>query len=171
MKYNPKVQKKNPHIGLKVAIGVAGLLILAVLGFIAIAIIDWYGASIERQQIVSENVIKDPETGAYPITNSNLQSIIDNEKTALVYFGRPTCPHCQQFMPVLKSVLSQRNLNVYYYNTDAGRADNADLMIQLLGELNVSSVPTFMKIENGVERTRLDTKDEHSLIEFIEQNK
>ncbi|HPE15294.1 MAG TPA: conjugal transfer protein TraF [Bacilli bacterium] len=40
------------------------------------------------------------------------------EKASIIYIGRPTCSYCIKLSPVLKSVSTENNLDVYYINTD-----------------------------------------------------
>lgn len=64
-----------------------------------------------------------------------------------IYVGRPSCPDCEEFMPVLQQVV-KNNHTVYYYNTDETREDTEHEA--LLTQLKVESVPILIKTSNGV---------------------
>lgn len=69
-----------------------------------------------------------------------------------IYFGRPNCPSCELFLPLLTSVANQETVNVYYFNTNYFR-DNAliteDEMAQILETYQVVEVPIIVEIQNG----------------------
>lgn len=52
--------------------------------------------------------------------------IIDNG-TGIIYFGFPSCPWCQAYVPVLDEVAREQNIEkVYYYNPKEIRKNNTE---------------------------------------------
>jgi len=51
----------------------------------------------------------------------HLYEVLDEDEVSFVYFGRPTCPDCQDFIVILEEVIEENSLTVYYFNTDAMR--------------------------------------------------
>ncbi|MGT2888109.1 thiol reductase thioredoxin [Streptococcus didelphis] len=52
------------------------------------------------------------------ISISDLQSKMNNEEEFYLYIGRGSCPHCRAFVPKLSEVVKQRNVTVYYLDTE-----------------------------------------------------
>jgi predicted bacteriocin transport accessory protein len=89
--------------------------------------------------------------------------------SGFLYVGRPTCPHCQVFAPILTEVVAENGLEVYYLNTDAVRSEaDYDTALDAVG---VSGVPSFMYIRDGQVAAKLtDTTNKEKLLEFIREN-
>ncbi len=47
----------------------------------------------------------------------DLLSMIEEKETAVIYLGRPTCPWCQEAVPILNAVAKEYDSSVYYVNT------------------------------------------------------
>lgn len=97
-----------------------------------------------------------------------LDFLADND-TGFVYLGRPTCPHCRVFAPILTKVVKADGLSVHYYDTDVANSDK-DMKKKAMDAVEVYSVPTFMYIEDGVIVERLEnTESEAVLREFVQK--
>lgn len=72
---------------------------------------------------------------------------LDLKGTYYIYFGRPTCPECLEFEPLLESVLAENQWIVYYYNTtywkDSTKYD------YVLERYQVNEVPLLVKTLDG----------------------
>jgi len=67
------------------------------------------------------------------------EGLIDfiNNRTGLLYFGRPACPWCRLLVPHMLSFAKSGNTNIYYYNIERDRDENNDKyksILSLLGE-------------------------------------
>jgi predicted bacteriocin transport accessory protein len=73
-----------------------------------------------------------------------------------IYFGRPTCPDCIRFVPILEKVLQENDMYVYYFNTDFWKSSSE--YSQVLSSFNVEYVPTIIKIngDDGFKSFTLD---------------
>lgn len=89
-----------------------------------------------------------------PIENLNE---FNNKKNIIVYFGRPTCPICTEFSPILESVLKSENKKIYYFDTDEWRDKKGYETILKLYEIN--NIPTLIKIHDINSFDKLDLFD------------
>ena len=105
----------------------------------------------------------------HPLNSQGVIDFINKRYTGFLYAGRPSCPHCRAFAPILTQVVKDNNLIVYYYNTDAANVD-PELKSEALAIIDTRSVPQFMFIRDGEIIARLDdTTNEFALLEFIRQ--
>ena len=76
-----------------------------------------------------------------------------NLTDGFVYIGRPTCPSCNRFMPLLTEATTRTGTHVYYLNTDLwSMVPGYDAIRELF---DIRSVPRLFIVENGTPR-RLD---------------
>ena len=104
------------------------------------------------------------------IGNTKMEILLNSneEKEVLVYVGRPTCPECQKFEPVLREVLTDESRTIYYFNTDEARKDDEESLTSLATELGIEVVPTVVKISDGHVLSKLEgVKNQKSILEFI----
>ncbi|KXG77106.1 hypothetical protein AN619_06360 [Thermotalea metallivorans] len=111
---------------------------IAIVGFfiIVIILVSFYLKSLSDEYVID---IKDANT-FYEISDG------------YVYFGRPTCPSCELFKPLLTEVANKEKVQVYYFNTDYFR-DNSLLTEEELREIfekyKIEQVPILIKLVNG----------------------
>jgi|GEM_PF-4379678 hypothetical protein len=109
-----------------------------------------------------------------PINSEELKYIFemgsyDYDKRFLV-IGRPTCPACSAFFPILNDVIEEKKIDVYYYNTDDARNADSEALSSVLETLNISGVPTLIYLVGGSEYARLDNYESRAIIEdFVEE--
>lgn len=114
--------------------------------------------------------ILSPSEPLVVIGNTQMETILSSkeEKKVFVYIGRPTCPECQKFEPILKETLKGEYKTIYYYNTDVARKDNEESLESLAFELGVKVVPTMIKISNGKVVSKLaGIKNQKAILEFL----
>jgi thiol-disulfide isomerase/thioredoxin len=78
----------------------------------------------------------------------HLYEIIGDEKVSYIYFGRPTCPDCVDFFPILEDVMDELSQIVYYFNTDERRVE--DEYEEIMSIFDVVWVPTVFRVENSI---------------------
>ena len=90
------------------------------------------------------------EPGLYYIGNDELYEILNTEgdEGFFIYIGRPTCPMCQEFEPILNETLDDLEAALRYFQTDMARADDEDQMLLMLEALRITGVPIVVYIEN-----------------------
>ncbi len=126
------------------------------------------GCAIARDDTTSSNETRTttaPTGEMTEINNEQLTAILDDGTSAVVYIGRPTCPHCQAFRPILDQAVASQNAKILYYNTDAARAENAETLGALMKRVGVTNVPTVVHIANGAVVDTLETYDDQATVD------
>lgn len=89
--------------------------------------------------------------GALEVVESEyVQALLDAGGTVFLYVGRPTCPFCREFQPILAQTLIDRGESIYYFEIDLAREANAGLTDEVLSQLGISGVPALLYLEDGV---------------------
>jgi len=102
----------------------------------------------------ADNGNSEEDRGLFYVGNTEMYEIL-NDTTGegfFVYVGRPGCPHCAAFEPVLEETLEYLDRELRYYQTDLaalGDDDSEMTMAEIIGELDVTGVPRVLYIENG----------------------
>ena len=80
------------------------------------------------------------------LTYDELIDFIDN-KTGILYFGRPGCPWCRLLVPTVLDFAKENKINIYYYNIEKDREENNDKYKNILKLLN-EYLPTDTVTQN-----------------------
>lgn len=149
----------------------AAIVVIALLTVVVASVVSINGDKAKQDDNQSQT--EDEDAVNYSVLtsvgNQDVLDFLSEKKTGFLYVGRPTCSVCQVFAPILTKVVEAENYEVFYYDTDAAN-DDKELKSEVLEAISVTSVPTFMYIENGVEVERLDnTSSEEKLREFIQK--
>lgn len=91
-----------------------------------------------------------PEAGKLePLTSiDQLYDVLGSDETSYVYFGRPSCPDCEDFIVILMEVISDNGITVYYFNTDYLK-DEAEYE-EIIDIFDVVWVPALYKVRGNV---------------------
>jgi len=109
------------------------------------------------------------EIGLMDISSDRLLKMLNEKESMYLYVGRPTCPDCEEFKPLLEDVISN-NFMVFYYNTDESRED--ENYEKLLVQLAIDAVPMLIEIKEGtVERTMYFTPNKSKIENFFHKSK
>lgn len=84
---------------------------------------------------------------------------LNSNKLNVVYIGRPTCPDCAEFQPILEEKVKGNNLKVYYYNTDDAKKNNMKDFNKIKDELNIKYVPVLILYDGNKEVNRIGYED------------
>ncbi|TCK98281.1 hypothetical protein EDC19_0701 [Natranaerovirga hydrolytica] len=118
---------------------------------IVIVILLIYGLTITIGWFHSYNELK--KGSSFPNTTSitleKLEQIIDTEDQSLIYIGRPSCPVCEYIRPYFIHYIDTENIEVFYYDTSQDRNSRPEKINEILGSINVESIPMTLCIENG----------------------
>lgn len=149
----------------------AAIVVIALLTVVVASVVSINGNKAKQDDDQSQT--EDEDAVNYSVLtsvgNQDVLDFLSEKKTGFLYVGRPTCTVCQVFAPILTKVVEAENYEVFYYDTDAAN-DDKELKSEVLAAISVTSVPTFMYIEDGVEVERLDdTSSEEKLREFIQK--
>ena len=101
------------------------------------------------------------------VTNINLfKEIRDSDKVSIIYYGRPTCPACVAYYPVLEEVAEEYNLDIFYINLDEWSRTNGTAATRIVN--NFEGTPTTMIMFNGRQvAARTGRMDKEDLVEFL----
>lgn len=104
----------------------------------------------------SEQKITNIQPNEYRINLRNANEININQLNSAIksnfpgnyyiFIGRPTCPYCRKFSPVIKK-LTKKN-TVYYFNTDNHKT-NKQLKNIVQNKLQIKTVPYITYVQNG----------------------
>lgn len=165
-----KTEKKQENYAAPIIC--AAIVVIALLVVVVASVVSINGNKAKQDDNQSQAGGADETVNYSVLTSVGNQDVLDflsEKKTGFLYVGRPTCSVCQVFAPILTKVVEAENYEVFYYDTDAAN-DDKELKSEVLAAISVTSVPTFMYIENGVEVERLDdTSSEEKLREFIQK--
>lgn len=84
-----------------------------------------------------------------------------------VYFGRPTCIDCKNFEPYLLDVLSENNIEVYYFNTDYWR--DREGTQDIFSKYEIDSVPQIISIDSEGNISRYYFDEDSDVKDSIKQ--
>lgn len=77
---------------------------------------------------------------------------IYNLHDGYIYFGRPSCPACKRFKPILNLISKERNLKFNYFNSDYFRNEKnvpENSLMMIFQKYNIDSIPHLAYIEDG----------------------
>ncbi|MHC5253097.1 thioredoxin family protein [Listeria kieliensis] len=126
---------------------------LLLVSLVALLLLGACGSFSESDKAANEKAEQTEKAGKSflnPIGTKKFQQIQLDKQGKVVYIGRPTCPDCQAFQPILQEVLKENNWGkLDYYNTDRASETNRKAMISALKQVKVDSVPTLIAFKNG----------------------
>jgi len=113
---------------------------------------------------------EEPATGVIePINSRELMDFLGRGDTGFLFVGSDGCPNCQAFERILREVLAEREMTVWYFNTDANRGDAN--FVDALDAIKFKSVPSFVYLRGGKVAGRLaNLANKQALVEFVEKN-
>lgn len=85
---------------------------------------------------------------------NDIDNLINNDFTGIIYFGRDSCPFCSQFNFILKNNIDISQLEIYKFDTDKWRNDTKYQFV--LDKYNIENIPALVKIT-----------DDHSIVNYI----
>lgn len=83
---------------------------------------------------------------------------MNNREDSLIYIGRPTCPICVKFLPMLHDILATKNMRIDYFNVDNFFNDDSPdktNYINFFQELNISQLPSLIFTDGNMDYKRL----------------
>ena len=85
------------------------------------------------------------------LTALDVQDMIDNKGSGIVYFGYPHCPFCQLAVPVISKVATNMQTNVYYVDVyeDDDKISTTDQMAALNSLISNEFAPFLTKDADG----------------------
>lgn len=77
----------------------------------------------------------------------DFHNIVAQTNVSYIYFGRPTCPDCNDFFPILEQVITEKRQKIFYFNTDTFQ--NSEGYSEIIDIFKVKWIPTIYKVENN----------------------
>jgi thioredoxin 1 len=90
----------------------------------------------------------------------NIEEVL-NEESAVLYFTATWCQPCKQLKPIYAKAAVKDNNNNYYV-VDVDSIDS-----EYLTEYNIKSVPTILKLNNGVIKKTITSRTEEEIIKQV----
>ena len=108
--------------------------------------------------VVKYQKLTDDKNVFHKISYIDFYKKMNNGEDSLIYLGRPTCPICVKFLPMLHDILTTKNMRVAYFNVDNFFKDNSSdkaSYISFFQELNISQLPSLIFTNGNMDYKRL----------------
>lgn len=125
---------------------IAGAIVMSLM--IVIGINEYHFANVAEKYYNPETV----QSTMVKIDLQQLEDLQNNETTTMIYFGRPSCAHCNEIKPNLDILVNNSHSTVYYYNTEQDRDTNAVEMQAVLDTYGVGTVPALVVLNGSAEK-------------------
>lgn len=69
-----------------------------------------------------------------------------------IYFGRPTCPSCKLFEPILRLISRERHIDIKYFNSDYFRKEKKvtdEELMKVFEKYEVARIPLLAYVKEG----------------------
>ena len=143
---------------------IAGAIIMSLM--LTICANEYHFAHIAANSFNPETV----QSTMVEIDLQQLEDLQDSTEETMIYFGRPSCAHCNEIKPNLDILVNNSHSLVYYYNTEQDREDNHDAMQAVLDTYNVGTVPALAVCDN-TSNTQEVYYDEEIVDYFLDTSK
>jgi len=102
------------------------------------------------------------------ITTTEVEKMINDKKTFLLYIKQDNCNHCKAFTPVMEKVLKKYKVQGYYVNLSNLTEEDGTKFDSLIP--NITGTPTTVFFEDGTEAIMeriIGGKTEDSLVQKL----
>lgn len=98
----------------------------------------------------------------------DIDELLNFKIEGIIYFGRDTCPYCQNINKLISKELELSNeLVIYKFDTDYWRKN--EKFNTVLEQYNITSVPTLIKFNNGKIQKSISFDFENSDLSEIQE--
>ena len=85
---------------------------------------------------------------------NNFTTLLNDEAASIIYLARPDCGYCQQQEPIVKAVMNEYDLTIFYLNTNELTSENFKYLFsldtKLFGEDGKDfGTPTILIVQKG----------------------
>lgn len=143
---------------------------LLIIGLLSLSLINNNNISIdnntkhfqEQKTIIQDVQIDKIVYDNFTTKIDDINKLINDEIVGYIYFGRDTCPACQQFNKFLQKEFNQdKNLLVYKFDTANWRSN--EFFRNVLNKYNITEVPMLIKINKDKSYEVFKSKNENEL--------
>lgn len=109
------------------------------------------------------------------LENINIERYLElkeDSSKSIIYIARPTCHYCEIQGPIIKNIAYERDMNIYYLNTDEMSAEESTKLIQSDDTFKdgFGTPCTVVVGEDKVIGKLEGLADKNSMIEFFKNN-
>lgn len=90
------------------------------------------------------------------IDTKELFELVRNNEKKIIYIGRATCPGCSEMEPILNSVLEDKKIHAYYYDTSRAREKELEEFYKAREKFNAQYIPLLIRFDSSKEAERID---------------
>lgn len=101
------------------------------------------------------------------VTPQNIDEFKQNSTSTFVFFGRPTCPYCRQFAPMLGKSAKTAKIKIHYLNTQDTESDQS--IRDIRSEYDVNIVPTLVHLNKDGSHSKYDRAGKVQLDSWLRQ--
>lgn len=65
------------------------------------------------------------EAGMHQVDYNGYRELVDSDEPFIFVIERTNCGYCQMYMPILEEVVNEKNISIYYINTE--EVDSEDI--------------------------------------------
>ena len=131
----------------------AGILIVCFFASVVFNMITVYKyKEIQKQLSTCSEDISPTYQYLNSLTIRNFEESVESKMDLVVYIGRPDCPDCNYFEPILRKVVNEYNLfsKISYLNVKNYRKNNTiETWENFKNKYNFSQTPACILIKNG----------------------
>lgn len=135
--------------------------VIAMLISLGICGLSWYG--IQGKWLEGGSRIKE-------VSREQLEREFAAKSDFFLYVGRPTCPDCEAFYPVLEEIVSAGSQRIYYYNTEV-KASGKRKMRAYVKSLGIDEIPMVLQVEHGEITARYNGQKDKDIEDFSKEIK
>lgn len=134
-------------------------ILTAVLVILGLCGLSWYNA----QQDLSKG-----DRWIKEISKQQVGQMFAEKSDFFLYVGRPTCPDCEAFYPILQEIVSAKGQRIYYYNTEA-KASEKHKMRKFVESLGIDEIPMVLQVEQGKIKARYNGQRDKDIDDFSKE--
>lgn len=136
------------------------MIVFTLLTVLSIFIVNQISSTSSTQN--NTNGLNEITSDDFSIKISDINSLITNNLTGFIYFGRDTCSNCLNFNTFLKDILIEnKQISVYKFDTDKWRSHQQ--FQSILDNYNVSQIPTLVHVQEDGSYTTFELKDKREI--------
>ena len=110
------------------------------------------------------------DIGEVVVADINLfREIVDSNKLAVIYVGRPACPACARLFPTIEEVAEEQGVDFFYIDLDLWNQTDIGFLFSIL--VGVRSTPTIlvMQGEEVIDKI-VGVHSNEAMVQFLENN-
>lgn len=95
------------------------------------------------------------------ISYEKFLKLIKSGDHQIIYVGKPTCPQCRLFVPIVYSILEDKAERIYYFDIDSF---DKNTYIDLFKQIELSDLPSLILTNGSMQYKRMKVYDNTTAI-------